>query len=138
MSNQVLPSPVDPTRRAYLVLVQPALVAMDIATTILDHVPGSNVIVVQSLADADRALISVDSFATAFLGLAPDTVRARDLAGAIRKRGGTIVFIGDEADEAGACADWTVLMRPFSTDGVVAEINRKLRHSDTCVCACEG
>ena len=85
MTNQVLPAP---DCHSYLVLVQPALVALDIATSIADHLPGANVIVVQSLADADEALLSVDTIAMAFLGLAPATIKARGLADVIRKRGG--------------------------------------------------
>lgn len=140
MTNQVLPVP---DCHSYLVLVQPALVALDIATSIADHLPGANVIVVQSLADADEALLSVDTIAMAFLGLAPATIKARGLADVIRKRGGVIVFIGDEAEEAAASADWTLLRRPFSSEGVLAAINHRRQVAtatcdDACACACDG
>lgn len=102
-----------------LVMVQPGLVAKDIALTITDHTPTAQVLLSQSCDQALAALAEVPALWIAFLAMTPDQLRASPLSVAIRNRGGFVVLLSDAAEQTGPSADWGVLARPFITDHVV-------------------
>lgn len=106
----------------YLVLVDPDLVADDIRLTITEADPAARVVVAHSAIEAAAALETVTCVNVAFIGLPPESPTAVTLAAAVRKRGGRLVFIGDEAEDLGSGPDWSVLERPFTTDCVLAAL----------------
>lgn len=111
------------TRPCYLVLVRPALVALDIGLTLSDEAPTARIITVQTTQEASAALMSVTSLAAAFLSVSPTTSAYGELLGSIRARGGRIILIdhaAEAAEAAGLSPDWSVLERPFTSDDVLA------------------
>lgn len=98
------------------------LVAVDIGQAIADFAPHAKVIIARCAAEAGEALKSVKSIDVAFLGVAPCSDRGRHLAVAVRRLGGRLVFIGDEAEDQGPWSDGMVLDRPFDTDAVLVAI----------------
>ena len=111
------------TRPCYLVLVRPALVALDIGLTLSDETPTARIITVQTAQEASAALASVTSLTAAFLSVSPTTSANRELLGSIRARGGQIILIdhaAEAAEAAGLSPEWSVLERPFTSDDVLA------------------
>ncbi len=107
---------------AYLIMVQPALVAQDIALTISDHAPQAPLLFVSSADHALRALESVRAVAVAYLSMDPHVFAESGLASAIRSRGGNVMLIGDAAEDVGAGVGWRALVRPFSIETVQATL----------------
>lgn len=130
LSNLVLPwafpkveSQAEPDA-AYLIVVQPALVARDIALTIADYAPCARIITAQTLLAAVRAVNPVRSIAAAFLSMDPEHAETFALCDAVRKRGGRVILIGDTAERRAQemARAWSVLIRPFSTEAVIASL----------------
>lgn len=111
-----------PPNALCVVMVQSALVALDIRLAISDAVPGANVMVVQNVVGALQALEGVDRVHVAFLEPAPPIDKGCPLAEAVRLRGGRVVFLGDEAEDLGPGPGWTVLVRPFTNNCVLAAL----------------
>lgn len=107
-------------RPCYLVALKHVVVAQDIAQTILEHDPEAEVIL-------DRLPPSVPEECApriAFLGLSPSESQALPAARALRARGAQLVLIGEEAEAVGESRDWWVLFRPFTSDAVLALLQR--------------
>ncbi len=107
------------TRLTYLIVVQPELVARDIAMTVADYVPGATIILAPTAAAGVRELAAVDAVDVAFLGMDPDTFAHSDLGRAIRAKGGRAILLSDAADALGKGPHWTALIRPFTTECVI-------------------
>lgn len=108
------------TRPCYLVLVRPALVALDIGLTLSDEAPTARIITVQTTQEATSALMSVTSLTAAFLSVSPATSENSTLLGAIRARGGRIILIDHAAEAADLSPEWSVLDRPFTSADILA------------------
>lgn len=122
MTDHPLGHGVDARAPSYLIFVQSPVVSLDIGLVIQDLAPGANIIVVQNATTALRALARVSSLQAAFLELAPASDTCCRLAEATRLRGGLLVLLGDEAEDMGPSASWSVLVRPFTTRGVLAAL----------------
>lgn len=105
----------------YLIVVQPALVARDIALTIADYAPRARVITAPSPKAAIGAVDPVLSMAAAFLAMDPEHAETCVLCDAVRVRGGRVILIGDAAERAAKtmAPAWSVLVRPFTTEAVI-------------------
>ena len=112
------------SRQSYLILVQPPLVSMDIALTLADHSPGAKIITARTAREAQQALSSQHSLVAAFLGMGPDAFAKGDLAPVIRALSAEVILIGEDAEDAGPGPEWSVLERPFTSDGVIAALER--------------
>lgn len=105
---------------AYLVALRHVVVAQDIAQTVAEFDPGARVIVVASAAEAMRAVEEVAQVALAFVGAGPRAFEGSPLAGALARRGASVVLMGGEAEAEGEAAGFAVLARPFSMGSVTA------------------
>ena len=110
---------VQPTPISYLILVHPALVAMDIAATLTDHAPQARLICPDTEAEAVLALRSLQTLEAAFVHMAPLIFARTELAMLIGALGGRVILMGEAAEAAGAGPDYAVLPRPFCTDYVL-------------------
>ena len=108
----------------YLIVVQPALVARDIAMTITDYAPRARIITASTPGAGTRAVDLVLSMAAAFLAMDPAHAETCALCDAVRLRGGRVILIGDAAERAAKsmAPAWSVLVRPFTTEAVIASL----------------
>ena len=111
-------------RKCYLILVQPPLVSMDIALTLADYSPGAKIITARTAREAQQAVSCQHSLVAAFLGMGPMAYANGDLAPVIRALGAEVILIGEDAEDAGPGPEWSVLERPFTSDGVIAALER--------------
>lgn len=107
----------------YLVAVRDFVVSQDLADTVRDFDPGATILSARNCREALTAIRSGDPLALAFVEAGPDRVARARLDIAIRDRGGRLVLLGDDAEDAweiGSRAGrvWPVLMRPFSSQVV--------------------
>lgn len=116
---------IQPNRICYLVLIQPALVAMDIAQTLADHAPRADIIMAQTEAEALLALASKRTLAAAFIRMSPKTFERCDLSQRIHALGGQIILLGEAAEQATPGQGWRVLMRPFTSACVLTALQRR-------------
>lgn len=119
------------TPPCFLVLVCPALVALDIGLTLSDDAPAARIITVQTTQEATSALVSVTSLTAAFLSVSPATSENSTLLGAIRARGGRIILIDHAAEAAELSPEWSVLERPFTSADILACVP-KLASTEAC------
>jgi hypothetical protein len=113
------------TAPVYLIMVQPALVARDIELTIADYAPRARTIIAQTPMAAIRAVDLVEQMAAAFLAMDPEHAETCALCDAVRVRGGRVILVGDAAERAAKPMEppaWSVLVRPFSTEAVMASL----------------
>lgn len=106
----------------YLILVQSMIVTLDIRLAIADAVPSADIVVVHDAAEAGRVLHGIESIHVAFLELAPDSDTCLSLVKVVRRLGGRVVLLGDEAEDLGPRQDWMVLERPFTNDCTLAAL----------------
>lgn len=107
---------------SYLILVQSMIVTLDIRLAIADAVPFADIVVVHDAAEAGRTLDGMESIHVAFLELAPDSDACLSLGQVVRRLGGRVVLLGDEAEDLGPRQDWTVLERPFTNGCILAAL----------------
>lgn len=108
--------------RSYLVHVTERVVALDIAQTITDFDPTSKVICATSMAEAEAALSSIGSVELAFVAGCPSRFVGSVLHRGLLERGGRVVLLGIEAEDAGSSPVFDVLSQPFDTDAVIAKL----------------
>ena len=104
----------------FLIVLKQVVVAQDIALTLSDLNPAAQVVVASSHSEALAALAAVSSVALAIVNDGPQSFPHSDLCHAITLRGGRVVLVGTEAEDAGEAAGWQVLHRPFTSDAVLA------------------
>jgi hypothetical protein len=108
---------------AYLIVLRHVVGAQDIALTIADFDGGAAVV---RAASADEGLVALDGvarLAVAFVAEGPRRFAGSALQGAIARRGGRVVLIGEEAEAEGEAAGYAVLARPFASAAVVAHLD---------------
>ena len=110
------------TQPTCLVMMQDTVVAQDLALTISDCHPDARVIVAATPADALAQLAAVPQIWLAFVSARPRTFAQSAFAKAISARGGKVVMLGVEAEQAGPTVDWCVLPQPFTTEVVVRKL----------------
>lgn len=109
--------------RNYLVQVTEAVVAFDIAQTITDFDPASEVICVRSFAEAEQALSTIGTLEIAFVADCPGRFVGSALHRRLVERGGRVVLLGLEAETTGPTPMFDVLAQPFNTDAVLAKLH---------------
>lgn len=108
----------------YLIVLGDYIVASDLAQTVVDFCPTAKVIQKSTARAALAAAAAVDSMKVAFIGEPPKRFARSELAKLIVKKGGRVVFVGDEAEDLGPDAGHPVLNRPFSTPAVLAHLKQ--------------
>jgi hypothetical protein len=108
--------------RTYLIVLRHVVVAQDIAMTITDMDPEARIVTAASEAEALPRLAGVEHLAVAFVGQAPRAYQDSALARAVLARGGRVVLMGEEAEAEGAALGYAVLVRPFSTEGILQHL----------------
>lgn len=109
------------TEHAYLVVLDDVLVAMDIAETIREFSPGATVLVAANEAEAMTVIGGLHGLVQAFVAAEPNGFSGSALCEGIAVRGGSVVLLGDEAEEAVAVR-WPVLQRPFGRDTLLGHL----------------
>lgn len=109
---------------AYLIVLRELVIAQDIAQTIGDVDPAARIIVTATPTEALAALADVDRLAVAFVSALPEQFDDLPLRQAIARRGGRAVLLGHEAETAGPSDKWDVLPQPFSTQTVIAILEK--------------
>lgn len=104
----------------YLVVLGDYIVALDLVQTVVDFCPAAQVIQKSTATAAVAAVSKVNSVKVAFIGEPPHSFARSELARLIAKKGGRVVFVGDEAEGLGPASGHMVLSRPFSTPTVLA------------------
>ena len=99
------------------------LVALDITLTLADHAPQALVLQVRSVSEAMEAIRGFAKVAVAFLGFGPEEKGVSDLVNAVTSRGGRVVLVGTNAEEAPLHPGWPVLIGPFSTADLLAQLD---------------
>ena len=107
----------------YLIVLRHVVVAQDIAMTIAEFDPEARVVTAASGAEALPLLEGVERIAMAFVGKGPEAFRASLLARAVAERGGRVVLMGEEAEAEGEAQGFAVLVRPFSTGNILAQLH---------------
>lgn len=107
----------------YLIAVEDFVVAQDLSDTVREAVPAAVIVTAPGCAAALAAVADQPHLALAFVEAGPDRVAKLRLDEAIRARGGRLVLLGGEAEDAwdsGAATGrlWPVLIRPFSSQAV--------------------
>lgn len=117
------------TEPVYLIVVQPALVARDIALTIADYSPRARIITARTSSAATLAVDLVLSMAAAFLAMDPEHAETNTLCDAVRLRGGRVILMGEAAERMAKtmAPAWSVLVQPFSTEAVIASLTEAAR-----------
>ncbi len=113
-----------PGTHAYMLVMEAGVIACDLAQIVLYFDPQATVTLVQGIASAMAHVERTSRLTTAILSIGPDAVSASGLDAAIRAKGGRLHLIGDEAENAPAQDRWSVIMRPFSTDSIIAVLKR--------------
>lgn len=108
--------------RGYLVVVTERVVADDIAQTIADFDPASNVVCANSLAEAEAALPAIGPVELAFIAGCPTSFVGSALHRGLSERGGRVILLGIEAEMTGPTPVFDVLPQPFDTDAVIAKL----------------
>ena len=103
---------------AYLIVQSQSLVALDLAMAITEFDPAASVVTTASCADALPAIDGVRQIAVAFVDGGPCTFAASALAREVAQRGGRVVLMGRDAEDAGEGLGYPILERPFSGDHV--------------------
>ncbi len=103
-------------RPAYVILTNQALIARDIALTIEQHDPGAPLIISRTSHEVEAALETTPNVATAILSLAPSEYLVSPLHNQIKKRGGQVILMGADAEDAPRQEGLSILHRPFTTD----------------------
>ncbi|MEO6299778.1 MAG: hypothetical protein ABIO62_09130 [Paracoccaceae bacterium] len=111
-----------PSRGVYLVVVNDYLVSQDLAETVVDFIPGAEVIAKHTMAEAVQALQQFVRVAVAFVSAGPSYFATTPLAALIHSMGGKVVLVGDAAESEQAIDGIAVLQRPFSTTSVQAHL----------------
>lgn len=120
--NDALPGGQADGSATYLIVLRHVFVAQDIAMTIAEHDPSARIVVAPSAAEALPLLGDQERIAVAFVGQGPGAYRASPLAPAVRRRGGRVVLMGEEAEAQGEAQGFAVLARPFSTGDVLLHL----------------
>ncbi|MGP3696699.1 hypothetical protein [Rhodobacter sp. NSM] len=107
-------------RSCYFIALKHVVVAQDLAQTILDHDSEAEVIVGRRPEDLGTTCRP----RVAFIGLAPSKALEHPLVCALLRDGTRLVLLGEEAETAGEGPDWWVLPRPFTSDAVLALLER--------------
>jgi hypothetical protein len=110
--------------RSYLILMDAGVIACDLTQIVLFYDPQATVTLVQTIAAAVAHLDGSASLTTAILWIGPGAAVGSGLADAIRARGGRLHLIGDDAETADAETRWSVILRPFSTESIIAVLER--------------
>jgi hypothetical protein len=105
---------------AYLVALRHVVVAQDIAQTVGEFDPDARVVVAASPAEAVQRIEGIGRIALAFVGEGPRGFAGSALAGALARRGASVVLMGGEAEAEGEAAGFAVLARPFGMGAVTA------------------
>lgn len=104
-----------PSGTTYLITIANWVVATDLAQCVADFSPQAQVIVKGDPAAALEAAAGAASIAVASVERPPHCFEGSELARLIGQKGGSVVFIGAEAEELGPDAGYAVLHRPFSS-----------------------
>lgn len=111
---------------AYLIVQRQMLVAMDLVAAIEEFDPTASVITAASCAEALPAIHRLPRIAVAFVDRGPRAFADSALAREVAERGGRVVLMGSEAedaaDSAGEPLGYPVLERPFSGDHVAGHL----------------
>ncbi|EGJ22776.1 hypothetical protein RSWS8N_11840 [Cereibacter sphaeroides WS8N] len=107
-------------RSCYFIVLKHVVVAQDLAQTILVHDPEAEVIVGRRPEDLSPTCHP----RVAFVGLSPEKALAHPAIRELLHEGTRLVLLGEEAEEAGEGADWWILSRPFTSDAVLALLER--------------
>lgn len=104
----------------YLIVLRHVVVAQDIALTIAEFDPAARVLVARNGDEALSLLEGVERLPLAFLGKGPSEFRGSPIAAALSRRGARVVLMGEEAEARGEAEGFAVLVRPFTTDAILA------------------
>jgi hypothetical protein len=108
-------------RGLYLVVMTERVVAEDLRGAILEYDPGAVVVIEESLAAADAALLGSDlPLQGAFVTASPAELAESRIGAAMRAMARSAVLLGDAAEQDGPGEGYLVLVRPFSTSDVHA------------------
>lgn len=116
---------------AYLVVSADTLMMMDIAEEIGVFAPGAPVLTAETAERAGELIAGIPALVQAFVAASPEEFEAGPLCRAIRDRGGAVVLLGDQAEEA-ARTVWPVLHRPFSAAAVRTHLRNPVRALRPC------
>ena len=107
----------------YLIVLRHVVVAQDIALTVAEFDPSARILVARSGEEAIPLLDGVDRLPLAFLGKGPSEFRASPIAGELEARGARVVLMGEEAEAQGEAEGFEVLVRPFTTEAILARLD---------------
>lgn len=117
----------DPLSRqdAYLIAVRNAVVLQDLADTVRDFDPSATVLTATHCAEALARLRLVERLTFAFIEAGPRRIADSQIDAEIRRRGGRMALLGDEAEDEWDVGRpegrrWPILARPFSSRAVLS------------------
>lgn len=111
------------TPATYLIVLRHVVVAQDIALTVAEFDPSARILVARNGEEAIPMLDGVDHLPIAFLGKGPSEFRASPIAAELAARGARVVLMGEEAEARGEAEGFEVLVRPFTTDAILARLD---------------
>jgi hypothetical protein len=104
-------------------IVEPVvLIAADLSAVVEEVMPGTTVVAVSTMPEAEAALHDLGTVDIAFLNTPPTDFTATPLADALGRVSAVVVFLGYEADAEAIGARY--LERPFLGEAVAAELRR--------------
>jgi hypothetical protein len=116
--------------RSYLILMDAGVIACDLTQIVLFYDPQATVTLVQTVAAAAAHVDGSARLTTAILWIGPGAAVASGLEAAIRAKGGRLHLIGDDAETEDEGERWSVILRPFSTESIIAVLKRDLMPAD--------
>ncbi len=111
------------SRPTFLICINDAIVAEDVAGILQDAMPQSSVICAASQADALQRLETLHAPLIGFIQMAPEAVADSPLGQALTQAGARIVLLGNAAEERGEAAGFAVLQRPFRSVDLLALVD---------------
>lgn len=114
----------------YLIAVRDFVVRKDLEDTVLDFDPAAVVLTATSCAEALGRIRMRDKLAVVFVEAGPIKVSASGIEDMVRSRGGRLVLLGDDAEDAvdaQSAGRWSTLQRPFFSQTVLSIITGEHR-----------
>jgi len=110
-------------RDIYLIAVRNFVVLQDLSDTVREFDPSACLLTAGDCCSALSTLRCHDRITLAFIEGGPTRIAHLSLDAEIRARGGRLILLGDEAEDAwdsagGKAPRWPTLLRPFSAQAV--------------------
>jgi hypothetical protein len=115
-------------RNRYLVMGLNGLVLRDLLETMSEGFPALQPVTVPTVDDAVKEVSKASGWRFAFLNLGPDAFIASELAMLFKNLDTRIVLLGNAAEDAACTSTYPVLMRPFSSEDILALLGKETCH----------